>query len=60
MDINEIWIVTYWDKDVEPVVTAFNNKEVAEKCYKHFAGCHEGCCIDKCKVYSNFFLHKSI
>ena len=29
--MKSIWIVNYWDIDSEPVVTAFDNKEAANK-----------------------------
>ena len=28
----EVYVVTYWDKDEEPVVSVFTNKEAAESC----------------------------
>lgn len=52
--MDSIWIVTYWDSDSEPVVTAFNNEEAANKCYEYFKKEHYGCCLDECPVYSTF------
>jgi len=53
--MKSIWIVTYWDFfDGEPVVTAFNNKEVANKCYEYVKKHHNGCCLDECLIYSIF------
>lgn len=52
--MKSIWIVTYWDIDSEPVVTAFNNEEAANKCYKYFKQCHDGCCLDECSICSTF------
>ena len=49
-----IWIVTYWDLGQEPVVTAFNNRENAEKCWLYFKDSHDGCCLDECNVFSTF------
>ena len=49
-----IWIVTYWDFGNDPVVTAFNNEETANRCYKYFKKHHELCCLDKCPIYSHF------
>lgn len=49
-----VFIVTYWDNGLEPVVTAFDNQENAEKCYSFFIKSHSGCCIDKVPVYSHF------
>ena len=49
-----IFIVTYWDNGLEPVVTAFNNQVSAEKCYSYFKKEHDGCCIDKVPVYKHF------
>lgn len=51
---SKIYIVTYWDKDEEPVVSPFNNKDAAYKCYNYFKEIHDGCCIDKCNVFSSF------
>ena len=50
----EVWIVTYWDKGEEPTVTPFFNEEAANKAYNYFKSEHEGCCIDKCKIYNSF------
>ncbi len=50
-----IWIVTYWESDRVPVVTAFNNEEAANKCYKYFKKEHYKCCLDECPVYSTFY-----
>ena len=49
-----IFIVTYWDNGLEPVVTAFNNQVSAEKCYSYFKKEHDGCCIDEVPVYKHF------
>lgn len=51
----EIYIVTYWTNNSteEPIVTAFDNQENAEKCHDHFSKKYN-CCIDKVKIYSTF------
>lgn len=49
-----IYIVTYWDEGKEPVVTAFDNKDAAEYCYRAFRDCHDGCCMDETTVYHSF------
>ena len=54
MKCNNVYIVTYWDNGVEPVVTAFDNQENAEKCYSFFIKRHDGCCIDEVPIYSHF------
>jgi len=56
MQSNTVWIVTYWDNGDEPVVSPFNNEDAARKCYEYFKTCHDGCCIDKCDIFSNFSL----
>ena len=33
MKYNTVYVVTYWDDGLEPVVTVFDNLENAEKCY---------------------------
>lgn len=54
MEVKMVWIVTYWDFDQEPVVTPFNNRENAEKCWAYFKEIHDGCCLDECEVFSKF------
>lgn len=49
----KIYVVTYWDDD-EPVVTLFDNREAANKCYQYLKNYHTGCCVDECEVYSLF------
>ena len=49
-----VWIVTYWDFGQEPVVTPFNNRKNAEKCWAYFKEIHDGCCLDECEVFSKF------
>ena len=53
-EVKMVWIVTYWDFDQEPVVTPFNNRENAEKCWAYFKEIHDGCCLDECEVFSKF------
>ena len=48
-----IWIVTYWNSEIEPVVTAFDNKEAAQTCCDYFSK-EYSCCLDECNVYSSF------
>lgn len=54
MKRNKVFVVTYWDNGVEPVVTVFDNQENAEKCYSFFKGKHDGCCVDEVPVYKHF------
>lgn len=56
MSIEEdiIWVVTYYDNDEYPVVTAFDNKSAALKCYRCFLGEHDKVDIDKIPIYSSF------
>lgn len=54
MDKPIIYIVTYWDDNKEPVVTAFDNKEAAESYYNYSINKHKGCCLDETKIYSSF------
>ena len=54
MKYNNVYVVTYWDNGLEPVVTVFDNQENAEKCYSFFVNRHSGCCVDEVPVYSNF------
>lgn len=48
-----IWIVTYWNSEIEPVVTAFDNKEAAQACCDYFSK-EYSCCVDECNIYSSF------
>lgn len=58
MKYNNVYVVTYWDNGLEPVVTVFNNQENAEKCYLFFKEKHDGCCMDEVLIYSNFDIDK--
>ena len=50
----DLWIATYLDGDDEPTVTAFNNKESAEKYYQFIKTQHERVSLDKVPVYHKF------
>lgn len=50
----DLWIATYWDEESEPTVTAFNNKESAEKYYQFIKTQHKKACLDKVPVYNKF------
>ena len=52
--MNKIWIVTYWDKNEEPTVTAFDNWASAHDCYLVFKESHDGACLDEVSVYHKF------
>lgn len=52
----EAWSVVYWDNGKEPVITLFDNEESARNCYDYFKLHHDGCCIDKCNIFSKFSL----
>lgn len=52
--IEDVWVVTYYDIGDDPVVTVFNNKLAAIKCYKYFLGEHDKVNIDKTPVYKSF------
>ena len=53
-DKTKVFVVTYWDKEQEPVVTVFVDREAAEKCLAYFVPRHYGCCLDECPLYSEF------
>lgn len=55
--MNKVYIVTYWDAGEEPVVTAFSNRDAADRCYRYFKIDHDGCCIDECNIYQDFYVH---
>lgn len=52
----KIWIISYYDVGDDPVVTPFDNKDAATKCYEHFIGEHDRVNIDECEVYSSFIV----
>ena len=52
----EVWSVIYWDEGEEPIISLFDNEEAARKCYEYFKPNHDGCCIDKCSIFSNFLV----
>ena len=50
-----VYIVTYYDKGArEPVVTAFDNRDAAERCYEDFKDKHGVVSIDRAPVYKSF------
>ena len=53
--IKNVWIVTYWDRDQEPTVTAFDNEETAKRCYETFRPLHDGICLDCVPLYHSFY-----
>lgn len=52
--MNTVWIVTYIDNGDEPVVTPFDNKKAAYKCYEYMLGEHDYVGLDACSVFSSF------
>ncbi len=52
--MNDVFVVTYWDINTEPVVTVFDNHETAKECYEKFKDSHLGACLDECPIYSKF------
>ena len=52
----EVWSVIYWDKGEEPVISLFNTEKAARKRYEYFKPNYDGCCVDKCNIYSNFLI----
>lgn len=59
--LKNVYVVTEFNQTDEPIVTVFNQKDVAEKFAKLI---HRGdgrleeseCCIDECPVYSDFMI----
>ena len=47
----KIWITTYWNKEIEPMVSPFDNKEAAETCAKYYKHKGYNVCIDECEVF---------
>lgn len=52
--MKKIWVVAYWNKNEEPILTAFDNKEAAYKCYNYFKKYYDGCCIDTLSIFHFF------
>ena len=50
-----IFVVTYYDMGQDPVVTVFNNKPAAVRCYEYFFEKHDVVNIDEAPVYKMFF-----
>ena len=59
MEKIEVWIVTYWDNNQEPIVTAFDNEYNANKCYLYFKSTHVNCIMDKTYLYNKFSVSTS-
>ena len=53
-----VYVVTYYDMS-DTVVTCFNNKENAYKCYQYFSDKYKNVTIDKCEVYTNFIIKET-
>lgn len=49
-----IWIVTYWDRNTEPTVTAFTSEKEAQKAVNYFGTYHRYVIVDKTQVYETF------
>lgn len=54
---NKVWVVSYitsYTLKTEPVVTVFNNKEAAERCYTYFKKKYGTVYIDEAPLYNRF------
>ncbi len=49
-----VYVITCWDNENEPIVTVFDNSVAAQTCYDNFLGKYKNVCIDDCPVYSRF------
>ena len=47
----KVWITTYWTKEIEPVVTPFDNQEAAETCARYYEKRGYKVCIDECNIF---------
>ena len=54
MNHKKIWVVSYYNIEQDPVVTVFDNKDNAMKCYSYFLGNYDRVNIDECPIYSTF------
>lgn len=54
-----VWMVTYYDRRKEPIVTVFNNGKAAYDCYKYFLGKYDiiKVSIDEVPIYKDFIIH---
>ena len=46
-----IWITTYWESGIEPVVSPFDNREAAETCARYYKKQGYKVCIDECGIF---------
>ena len=55
-----IWIVSYYDVSDGPItVTAFDNREAAQKMYEHERSRHDRVDIDEAPVCHGYFVGKA-
>lgn len=54
--MESVWIVSYYDSGEDPVVTSFDNKDAAMRCYEHFVGEHEKVDVDEVPIYHSFVI----
>ena len=47
----KIWIATYWENGIEPVVSPFDNKEAADNCANYYKQQGYNICVDECIVF---------
>lgn len=54
-NLKDVYVVSYQDDlEDEPVVTVFDNKLAAIKCFKTFSKIHDKVVIDEVPLYSKF------
>ena len=51
----EIWVVSYYDKDI--TITTFDNESTAREYYEYISSIYDIVSIDKCPVYSEFWVN---
>lgn len=54
MNYKKIWVVSCYNIEQDPVVTVFDNKDNAMKCYSYFFGNYDRVSIDECPIYNTF------
>lgn len=54
--MENIWVVSYYDMGEDPVVTVFENKLAALRCYEYFLGEHDRVNIDEAPIYQSFIV----
>lgn len=53
-----VWLVIYHNHEEDPVYTAFDNYDNANKCFEYFKGASDYCSLEKMPLYHSFTVNE--